>query len=116
MLVIPEGFPAEQTMSSFLCPTKSSKAIAWNMELPKNLVADSARAFLTVSGDIMGAALDNLDNLVKLPVGCGEQNMLLFVPNIHAINYLDANNRTNQELKAKALRNMMKGKNKNLFF
>ncbi len=36
----------------------------------------------------MGPAIRNLDHLLKLPHGCGEQNMLNFVPNIVAYEYL----------------------------
>lgn len=36
----------------------------------------------------MGPSILNLANLIKMPSGCGEQNMLKFVPNIMILNYL----------------------------
>ena len=36
----------------------------------------------------MGPVLAHLDGLVRMPYGCGEQNMLNFVPNIVVMNYL----------------------------
>jgi hypothetical protein len=39
-------------------------------------------------GDPMGPALDNLDNLVQLPTGCGEQNMIRFAPLVSVTKYL----------------------------
>ena len=42
-----------------------------------------------ISGDIMGTALQNLDNLVQMPRGCGEQNMVLFAPIIYVLQYLE---------------------------
>ena len=36
----------------------------------------------------MGPALGGLDRLLKLPTGCGEQNMLNFAPNIYVLEYL----------------------------
>lgn len=36
----------------------------------------------------MGPILSNLDKLVQMPYGCGEQNMLNFVPNIVVLRYL----------------------------
>ena len=36
----------------------------------------------------MGPSINNLHSLIRMPFGCGEQNMLLFVPNIVAIEYL----------------------------
>jgi len=53
--------------------------------------------------------LQNLDHLVQMPMGCGEQNMILFVPNLHVINYLNATQQENLVLKAEAIKNMEKG-------
>lgn len=36
----------------------------------------------------MGPSILNLANLIRMPSGCGEQNMLNFVPNIMILNYL----------------------------
>lgn len=115
LLVQPEGYPVEITRSAFLCPKDFSddSSIVWDLELPneeQQLVDGSARAYVSLVGDVLGPALDNLDQLVRLPMGCGEQNMILFVPNIHAIAYLDAINRqTGSEMRAKAIKNMQKG-------
>jgi hypothetical protein len=53
--------------------------------------------------------LQNLDGLVQMPMGCGEQNMILFVPNLHVINYLNATQQEKPVLKAEAIKNMEKG-------
>lgn len=111
ILVLPEGFPIEITKSAFICPKDFSddSRIVWNLDLPKDLIPDSAKAHVTLTGDVLGPVLENLDKLVKLPMGCGEQNMVLFVPNIHVIGYLDVNGMDNPELRAKAIKNMEKG-------
>ncbi|KAG7202424.1 hypothetical protein KM043_018735 [Ampulex compressa] len=111
ILVLPEGFPVDMTNSAFICPKDFSddSTTVWNLDLPKDLVPESGRAYVTLSSDILGPALENLDQLVRLPMGCGEQNMILFVPNIHVIGYLDANNVENAELREKAIKNMEKG-------
>jgi hypothetical protein len=36
----------------------------------------------------MGPAMNNLDNLVQLPTGCGEQNMIRFAPLVSVTKYL----------------------------
>uniref|UniRef100_A0A3B3CHB4 Alpha-macroglobulin receptor-binding domain-containing protein n=1 Tax=Oryzias melastigma TaxID=30732 RepID=A0A3B3CHB4_ORYME len=46
------------------------------------------RASVSVLGDLMGRAMKNLDKLLAMPYGCGEQNMLLFAPNIFILDYL----------------------------
>lgn len=42
----------------------------------------------------MGAALTNLDSLVQMPTGCGEQNMINFAPNIAVLEYVKASGST----------------------
>lgn len=111
ILVLPEGFPVEVTKSAFICPKDffDDSSVTWNLTLPEELVPGSARAYVSLIGDLLGPALENLENLVRLPMGCGEQNMVLFVPNIHVINYLTATQMENAVLKAKAIKNMEKG-------
>lgn len=111
ILILPEGFPVEETKSALICPKDSSddSSFMWELTLPKDAVPDSGRAYLNLIGDILGPALENLDKLIKLPKGCGEQNMILFVPNNHVIKYLDAMRINKPDLRAKAIRNMEKG-------
>ncbi len=37
----------------------------------------------------MGRALKNLDHLLQMPFGCGEQNMIVLAPNIYILQYLE---------------------------
>ena len=57
----------------------------------------------------MGSTLDNLGSLIRMPYGCGEQNMVNFVPNIHVLRYLRAVNKQTPELEDKAKRYMRAG-------
>jgi len=50
--------------------------------------------FFKYLGDVLGPSIPNLANLIKMPFGCGEQNMLNFVPNIVVIEYLKVSSRT----------------------
>uniref|UniRef100_A0A8D0CPY2 Alpha-macroglobulin receptor-binding domain-containing protein n=1 Tax=Sander lucioperca TaxID=283035 RepID=A0A8D0CPY2_SANLU len=59
-----------------------------NIQLPENVIDGSARASVSVLGDILGRALKNLDGLLQMPYGCGEQNMALLAPNIYILEYL----------------------------
>ena len=58
----------------------------------------------------MGQYISGLSNLLQMPYGCGEQNMITFVPNIFVIKYLTAidNLKTEDENKAKGY--MLAGK------
>lgn len=53
-------------------------------------------------GDLMGRALKNIGNLLAMPYGCGEQNMLLFAPNIYILQYLESSGQLTPEIKERA--------------
>ncbi|KJH47840.1 a-macroglobulin complement component [Dictyocaulus viviparus] len=76
---------------------------------PSDVVKGSQKARFELIGDIMGPVLSNIDGLVRMPYGCGEQNMLNFVPNIVVLRYLKATNRAEPTLEAKALKYMEAG-------
>uniref|UniRef100_A0A3B3QBB7 Uncharacterized protein n=1 Tax=Paramormyrops kingsleyae TaxID=1676925 RepID=A0A3B3QBB7_9TELE len=62
------------------------------LQLPENVVEGSTRVTFSVLGDILGHALQNVENLLRMPYGCGEQNMVLLAPNIYLLHYLKATN------------------------
>ena len=51
----------------------------------------------------------NLESLVRQPTGCGEQNMVLFAPNIHVMKYLVAVGELTETLKDKLVKHMKSG-------
>ena len=57
----------------------------------------------------MGPAVNNLDQLLKMPYGCGEQTMLGFAPDVFVTNYLSATYQLSSDIKEKALGFMEKG-------
>ncbi|OWK54538.1 Alpha-2-macroglobulin-like protein 1, partial [Lonchura striata] len=73
-----------------------------SLRLPNNAVKASARASISVTGDLMGMALQNLDHLVQLPHGCGEQNMVLFAPVVYVLQYLEKTRQLSPEIKDRA--------------
>ncbi|KAL5278584.1 CD109 family protein [Megaselia abdita] len=70
--------------------------------IPENAVPDSEKVELSVVGDILGTTIQNLDNLVRIPYGCGEQNMINFVPNILILQYLTVTNQLTEAIEKKA--------------
>ncbi|TFJ98944.1 Alpha-2-macroglobulin-like protein 1 [Platysternon megacephalum] len=103
LLVRPEGVLMEKSHSSLLCPEGNSASDSVSLQLPEDVVLDSARAQVSVLGDIMGTALQNLDRLVQMPSGCGEQNMVLFAPIIYVLQYLEKTGQLSEELKTRAV-------------
>ncbi|XP_064140723.1 alpha-2-macroglobulin-like protein 1 [Loxodonta africana] len=103
VLVKPEGVLVEKTHNSLLCPKGKVASESISLELPVDVVPDSAKALVTVLGDIMGTALQNLDSLVQMPSGCGEQNMVLFAPIIYVLQYLEKAGLLTEEIKSRAV-------------
>ncbi|XP_032126250.1 alpha-2-macroglobulin-like protein 1 [Sapajus apella] len=103
VLVKPEGVLVEKTHSSLLCPKGKVVSESVSLEVPAGVVPDSTKAYVTVLGDIMGTALQNLDGLVQMPSGCGEQNMVLFAPIIYVLQYLEKAGLLTEEIKSRAV-------------
>uniref|UniRef100_A0A8D0CS01 Uncharacterized protein n=1 Tax=Sander lucioperca TaxID=283035 RepID=A0A8D0CS01_SANLU len=88
LIVKAEGTEMTKTYNWLLCPKGEALTEEMNIQLPENMIDGSARASVSVLGDILGRALENLDGLLQMPYGCGEQNMALLAPNIYILEYL----------------------------
>nr|KAF6451459.1 alpha-2-macroglobulin like 1 [Molossus molossus] len=116
VLVKPEGVLVEKSHSSLLCPKGKVAAESVSLELPVDVVPDSSKAYVAVLGDIMGTALKNLDNLVQMPSGCGEQNMVLFAPIIYVLQYLEKSGLLTEEIRSRAVGFLKLGYQKELTY
>ncbi|XP_054858325.1 alpha-2-macroglobulin-like [Eublepharis macularius] len=108
LLVEPEGVENEVVFNSVICGTGDSEAPV-SLTVPENVVEGSARAYFCVLGDILGTALQNLQQLLRLPYGCGEQNMVLFAPNIYILDYLNKTEQLTEETRSKAIGYLVAG-------
>ncbi|XP_065696748.2 alpha-2-macroglobulin-like protein 1 isoform X2 [Patagioenas fasciata] len=88
LLVKAEGLLEEKTHTSLLCP----------------------------KGDILGTALDNIDELLQMPSGCGEQNMVHFAPNVFITRYLEKTGQLTPEIKQKAIDYLQSGYQRQLLY
>ncbi|XP_042310156.1 alpha-2-macroglobulin-like [Sceloporus undulatus] len=109
LLVEPEGVEKELVFSHFLCNSKNPPSEDVSLKVPENVVEGSARASFCVLGDILGNAIQNLHQLLRMPYGCGEQNMALFAPNIYILNYLNNTGQLTEEIKSKAIGYLVSG-------
>lgn len=108
--VEPEGVEKEFN-NPVLINTGTLGTFTQDVELsfPPNTVAGSRRVRASVIGDVMGPSISGLDSLLKMPYGCGEQNMLNFAPNIFVQKYLTITNNLTPDLEKKAREYMIKG-------
>ncbi|ELT94944.1 hypothetical protein CAPTEDRAFT_228650 [Capitella teleta] len=117
LLVEPEGREIEYSFNSFVCPQDGETVMETaDLTLPNGVVEGSARGEVTVIGDVMGPSLSGLDHLLKLPTGCGEQNMINFAPNIFVMQYLKATSQVTSDIETKALDFMRTGYQRELTY
>ncbi|XP_052898513.1 thioester-containing protein 1 allele R1-like isoform X2 [Anopheles moucheti] len=117
LLVEPEGLPQFINKAAFVDLRAVPEVTkTFEVEIPKNAVPDSTRIEVAVIGDVMGSTIQNLDSLIRMPYGCGEQNMLNFVPNIVVLDYLKATNKLTANIEAKAKKFMEAGYQRELSY
>ncbi|XP_066246674.1 thioester-containing protein 1 allele R1-like [Euwallacea similis] len=59
-----------------------------NFTIPNNIVKDSEKIEVSTVGNLLGAAMVHLEDLIRLPSGCGEQNLVHFMPSVIILQYL----------------------------
>ncbi|XP_071327740.1 alpha-2-macroglobulin isoform X1 [Trachinotus anak] len=116
LLVEAEGTPQMVSHNALLCPAEGPVDKKISLLMPEMFVAGSARASVSVLGDLMGRAMKNLDKLLAMPYGCGEQNMVLFAPNIFILNYLKSTGQLTQEIQDRAMRFLESGYQRELTY
>jgi len=91
LIVKPIGTRYEKTDSKLILVSSTREFTATLVPTfpPERIIgADLIR--VSVVGNILGGIMGNLGNLLTIPSGCGEQNMVRLVPNIVVLNYLAA--------------------------
>ncbi|RWS04405.1 CD109 antigen-like protein, partial [Dinothrombium tinctorium] len=117
LLVKPEGethYINKAHLITLEADGKSSRSV--DIEMPEQIVADSERVSVSAIGDILGPAINNLGDLLRLPYGCGEQNMIRLVPNVVVLDYLTKARRLSDKVKTKAVANIETGYQRQLTF
>jgi CD109 antigen len=107
LLVEPEGTPIYVNKAVLLdLRTDNTKSVNFAIEIPDVAVPGSSSATVSVFSDFLGNTIQNLDNLIQIPSGCGEQNMIAFVPNLLVAEYLLAVKQLTYGLRARIVSNL----------
>ncbi|RZC42764.1 CD109 antigen [Asbolus verrucosus] len=80
-----------------------------NFTLPENIVTGSERIEVSTVGDLLGPTMVNLENLIRLPTNCGEQNMMHLMPNLIILQYLRYTRQITPTIQNEALDLLEKG-------
>uniref|UniRef100_A0ACB8F2G9 C3 and PZP-like alpha-2-macroglobulin domain-containing protein 8 n=1 Tax=Sphaerodactylus townsendi TaxID=933632 RepID=A0ACB8F2G9_9SAUR len=89
---------------------------AFTLGVPHNVIPGSEKATASVIGEVMGPILNNLDNLLQLPFGCGEQNMIHFAPNVFVLKYLQKTKQLSPEVENEATDYLVQGYQRQLTY
>ncbi|KAG8196513.1 hypothetical protein JTE90_012327 [Oedothorax gibbosus] len=119
LLVKPEGAPQffNKALLVDLRDT-NAKSVEKTVQIavPKDAVPGSKTVTLSAIGDLLGPTVNNLDKLLRMPQGCGEQNMLNFVPNIVITKYLKRVNRLTPPIQKMSMNFMQSGYQRELTY
>uniref|UniRef100_A0A8C3LR64 CD109 antigen n=1 Tax=Chrysolophus pictus TaxID=9089 RepID=A0A8C3LR64_CHRPC len=119
VLVKAEGLEQAYSQTLLLDLTGSKQqAVTKTLDFtfPSDVVSGSERVQVTAIGDLLGPSINGLSSLIKMPYGCGEQNMINFAPNVYILQYLTKTRQLREDIQSKALSFMRKGYQRELLF
>lgn len=77
-----------------------------NFTIPPNAVPDSEKIEVSVAGSFLGPAMIHLEDLTRLATGCGEQNLVHFMPDLVILQYLKVTRQLTPTIENEALLNL----------
>ncbi len=99
LLVEPEGTQRELITNGMI---KAGQTLTLDANMPPYCVPGSEKLLLTITPSLVAQSINGLDDLLQVPYGCGEQNMMFFTPDVEVLRYLDATGQLTPEVRAKA--------------
>ncbi|XP_044129389.1 complement C3-like [Bufo gargarizans] len=123
--VVPEGMKIHKNIQSVILePLRSGdvpglQVLTVDTFPPNDIVPNTEpETYVSVKGGLLGETLENsidgakLKNLITVPSGCGEQNMMSMTPTVIATHYLDVTNqwvKIGLERRDEAIKNINQG-------
>ncbi|KAK3099668.1 hypothetical protein FSP39_007760 [Pinctada imbricata] len=116
LIVKPPGITNDYNIPSLISLTNEEVNKEMNLTLPDDAIAGTKQVYATVTGNIMAPTINGLDNLIRPPYGCGEQNMVTFAPTVYVMQYLIITNQFTYSLINKGHEMINRGMAKQLEF
>jgi CD109 antigen len=113
VIVEPEGVSREM-LKNLTLSGDTSRIV--DTSIPPFVVEDSGRVFLAATSSFLTQTMEGLEGLLRMPFGCGEQNMILFAPNVYITKYLRESGQLKPEIIARAKKLMITGYQRQLTF
>ncbi|MBW8039279.1 MAG: alpha-2-macroglobulin [Planctomycetes bacterium] len=99
LIVEPEGTQRELVTNGMI---SADKTLILDTNMPEYLVPGSEKLLLSITPSLVAQSINGVDDLLHMPYGCGEQNMIFFAPDVEILRYLDATEQLTPEVRAKA--------------
>jgi len=99
LLVEPEGTQREIINNGMI---RAGQMLILDANMPPYRVPDSEKLLLSITPSLVAQSINGIDDLLHMPYGCGEQNMIFFAPDVEVLRYLDATGQLTPEVRAKA--------------
>ncbi|XP_066468770.1 ovostatin-like [Tiliqua scincoides] len=116
LLVEPEGIKKELAQSILISANGTTAHELISLDLPVDLVQGSASAYVFVVGDILGTAMRNTESFLRIPDGCGEQNIAMFGSNLIVLDYLSKTGQLTEAKRSRLIGDLTSGYQKQLSY
>ena len=113
LLVEPEGVRHETVENRIVT---AGEHVTFDNATPGGSIPGSARTYVTLTGSYLSQTIEGLEGLLQMPFGCGEQNMILFAPNVFVARYLEETGQIKPDVLAKAEHLMVTGYQRELTY
>ena len=113
LLVQPEGVSRE-FVQNLVLSAGSSQTV--DTSIPEFAVDDSGRVYIALTSSFLAQTMEGLEGLIQMPFGCGEQNMIVFAPDVYITKYLEESGQLKAEIMAKAEKLMITGYQRELTY
>ena len=83
--IVAEGRPEEIVLNGLI---EAGQTLPLDVAFPEDIVSDSERAYLHLTPSPVAQTMQGVADLLNMPYGCGEQNMIFLAPDIEILKYL----------------------------
>jgi len=99
LLVEPEGTRRDLVRNGLI---RAGETVTLGTAMPEYRVPGSEKVLLSVTPSLVAQTMEGIDDLLGMPYGCGEQNMMFFAVDVEILRYFEATGQLTPEIRAKA--------------
>nr|AVP12644.1 complement C3-like protein 1 [Littorina littorea] len=94
------------SLTNTVVAEEQKQEVQLDLDLPSEVIPDTESCTVSAMGDLLGPTVrgivDGAEEMLRLPTGCGEQNLIYMGPNVYTMRYLKAVGRLTSTIEKKA--------------